>query len=147
MTELDRIAKRQVARARAREAQDRRSAAAFEAARLAVLEQQIHVLAAESIALLEAQHNPGWTSMRVLRYRFPPFGDLFGDWNTIKAGWDLGHYGSQPIALLSDGRICWCGRVRPLAEIQHCVPLIHARLSSLKTHLSGGEPADEWSPN
>jgi hypothetical protein len=144
VTELDRIAKRQVAQTRTQEAREKRSAAVFEAARLVELESEIPALAKEILVLLKAEDDDGWTSMTVLRHRFPPVGDLFGDWKTIKAGWDLGGYGSQPIALLSDGRICWCRRIPPLTHIRHCVPLIHERLRSLKKHLSNGEPSKSW---
>ena len=145
MTEADRIVKQQIADRRAAEINESRSQAQQQARDRATLHREIHNLIAEIVPLAKQLGYPDIEPVIVVKYRFPPFGDLFGYWKSVKGGWALGTYGAQSLSLLADGRVCWEGRPSRLQDIDWCVSVVRNGLRKLRTHLDSydGQP---WRP-
>jgi hypothetical protein len=106
---------------------------------------EITRLIAEIVPLAKRLGYPDIEPIIVKKYRFPPTGDLFGDWVSTKGGWSLGSYGAQDLSLLADGRVCWCGRHSQLKDIEWCITVVHSGVKELRAHLdkNDGQP---WQP-
>jgi hypothetical protein len=100
----------------------------------------------EVLELIERHGRPPVEPVTVLRYRFPPLGNLFGDFSSIRGGWTLGWYGHQSLHLLASGEICWQGRVvRRLSDVEHCATTIRAGLRELRDN-AASDATTPWRP-
>lgn len=147
LNDADRIARENVARRRAQAQADERRSKQESAHARAEIEREIRALVPEVLGLIEQHGRPPVESIAVLHRRFPPLGDLFGDFRTIRGGWSLGSYGHQSLHLLASGELCWERRiVRRWSDVEHCATTIRAGLRELRDHVRSGT-TEAWRPS